>query len=340
MVIRDLCYHLLSAEPIAARLRPRALAGKTVVLMYHELAEDHLDIESWTVVRKSDFLRQLEHLRSHFDVVSLEDALAGQAANRTPQRPRVVITFDDGDRGNAEVLLPIVNELRLPVTVFVATRHVLEQQNYWFDRIVNALQTDGPVQLDLSSRKLGRYVFNRLRGAANWALIQRLLAELKALPRDAREEVVEEILQMLGGKCARAGYRIAPLDKDGLQQLSACPLITIGAHSHCHNILPRLDAEEAERSVCHSKHLLESWTGRPIWCFAYPNGDYDAQTVDIVRRAGFRCALATAERLWTNRDSPYAIPRMAVGRYDSMPHFKLSVAGGARHMLMAAAGRH
>jgi peptidoglycan/xylan/chitin deacetylase (PgdA/CDA1 family) len=312
------------------------LSGTTVVLMYHELAEDDVDIESWTVVRKSDFVRQVEYLRAHFEVVSLEDALAGHASTQARPRPRVAITFDDGDRGNARVLLPIVNEYKLPVAVFIATRQIVEQESYWFDRIVNALQTPDPVCVDLRSQGMGRYFVNRTRGSTNWTVIQRLLTDMKRLPAAARERAVGQVLASLGEHALRTDCRIAPLDEGGLKSLSESPFVTIGAHSHCHNILTQLDSAAVAESVSTSKRLLERWTGREVWSFAYPNGACDDRTIDIVRRSGFRCALATDDRLWTQRDPQFAIPRMGVGRYDSLANFKLSLVGGARHVLSVA----
>jgi len=338
-MLKRLCYDALASEPIARRLRHRMLSGKTLVLMYHELAEDDVDIESWTVVRKSDFVRQMAYLRAHFDVVSLEDAIAMHWSTHARPRPQVVLTFDDGDQGNADVLLPVVRELKLPVTVFIATRQVVEQGSYWFDRVVNALQTVEPVCVDLRSQGMSRYDINRVRGAANWAVMQRLLTDMKGLPTALREHAVEHVLEMLRGKAIRPQCRIAPLNEKGLKALSASPFVTIGAHSHCHNILTQLDPAAVEESVATSKRLLESWTRKEVWSFAYPNGDYDELISDTVRRAGFRCAMTTGDRLWTRDDLQYGIPRMGVGRYDSLAHFALNLVGGLRHVLASAPGR-
>jgi len=334
LVIKELCYTALASEPMAWCLRRVLLAGKSVVLMYHEIAEDDRDIEAWAVVRKSDFVEQMEYLRKHFDVVSLQEALARRESRHSPSRPIAVVTFDDGDRGNAEVLLPIVSDLELPVSIFVATRQVVEQRNYWFDRVVNTLQTAEAVTVDLTQHGLGHFEVNRVRGAANWGVIQGLLERLKGLPSSVRERVVEELVETLNGKAMRPG-RIAPLDRDGVRALAASPFVSIGAHSHCHNILTQLDPDAVEKSVATSKQLLESWTGKEVWSFAYPNGDYDERVAGIVRNLGFRCAITTGNRLWAASDSQYAIPRMGIGRYDSPEQFKLSLVGGLRNTLTA-----
>jgi peptidoglycan/xylan/chitin deacetylase (PgdA/CDA1 family) len=338
-VLKRIFSNILAWEPVIRGLRHRMLADTIVMLMYHELVEDDADIDAWTVVRRSSFLRQMEYLRTHFDVVSLEEAIARRARPARSSRPVAVITFDDGDRGNVDILLPIVERLELPVAIFVATRQIVEQRSYWFDDVMNALQTVEPVRIELSSHGLGDYHVNTVRGPRNWVEIQRLLTDLKGLLPVAREQAVCKLLADLQGKAKRPGSQLAPLSLDGLRALSACPLVTVGAHSHCHNILTQIESAEVMESVATSKRLLETWTGKDVWSFAYPNGDFDDEVVDVVRRLGFRCAIGTGERLWEPEDSLFGIPRMGVGLYDSLATFKLSLLGGLRNVVMAAPWR-
>ena len=60
-------------------------------------------------------------LRDHFDVVAL-DALVGDDA--PSDRPRVALTFDDGDASWHDVAAPILVELDLPATFFVSSGFV------------------------------------------------------------------------------------------------------------------------------------------------------------------------------------------------------------------------
>ena len=68
---------VLARGPAYAVARARALAGGAVtVLMYHTLGSDDEAFDAWTVVRRSEFLRQVEWLRAHYEVVTLDAALA------------------------------------------------------------------------------------------------------------------------------------------------------------------------------------------------------------------------------------------------------------------------
>lgn len=325
-------YRLAAWEPLLGPVRKRKLGGKAVVLMYHELAEDSDDVEAWTVVKRGDFVRQMDYLRSKFDVVSLSQAIAQMAQPDSSDRPKAVVTFDDGDRGNRDVLLPIVEELDLPVTIFVATRQVQDQEPYWFDRLVNALQIETPVTVTLPAASPVTCVINETRGAQNWARIQYLLSSLKKLEPTTRELVVDDIVKNVERHDPRS-RGIVPLAINEVRELADCPLVTIGAHSHCHNILTQLDRRAVFESATRSKQLLESWTGRRVNYFAYPNGDFNDAVVSAVVEAGFEAAVTTAPRPWGRGEQPFTLPRIGVGRYDSLDVFKVGLIGGIEHFL-------
>ncbi len=319
-------------EPVLKSVRKRKLGNKVVILMYHELAEDSDDVEAWTVVKRRDFVRQIEYLRAKFDVVSLPQAIARMAQPDRANRPMAVVTFDDGARGNHHVLLPIIRQLDLPVTIFVATGQVQDQKPYWFDRLINALQVDGPLTITLPGTLPDTYVINETRGAQNWSRINQLLSALKKLAPMSREGAVDVIVENIGRQVTRS-YRIAPLAIDDIKELAKCSLVTVGAHSHCHNILTQLDRNAVLASATRSKQLLESWIGQKVSYFAYPNGDFNEEVMAAVAAAGFEVAVTTLPRPWDRNDQMLALPRIGIGRYDSLDLFKVKLVGGLRHFL-------
>lgn len=330
-ILKNTFYKIIASEPILNHLRKTRLNNNIIVLMYHEVAEDDDDVEAWTVVKKSDFIRQMEYLAKYFNIVSLQDALKqiNRPLNNVDGKPSAVITFDDGYAKNYKALLPIVKSMNIPVTIFVATRAVQDGTLYWYDRLINALQGCNPIELNLSHLSLGNYQINYCSGAENWREIESLLSDLKTLSPDIRENAVEEILKGLNSKQKENTYTNSPLSMQELRELSKSPLITIGAHSHCHNILTQLSDDEIRKSIKTSKQLLETWIGRPVQYFAYPNGNYNDNVINILKESGFECALTTVAKPWDNHELLFTIPRFGIGRYDSIDYFKIKVSGCA-----------
>lgn len=329
MIGKRWVFRTLTNGAVFSRLRDRISRNCVTVLMYHELAEDDDDIEAWTVVRKGEFLRQVDYLRAHYDIVTLDEALLRFQRGAAPARPAAVLTFDDGDAGNYEILLPLAESLALPVTVFIATGQVLDQRLYWFDRLVNALQGNRVQGIDLSRDGLRRYTINKRKGADNWVLIEQLLADLKMLSPGRREEITERVVRQFDTVPEPAdACRIRPLTIADVKALGASRWIDIGAHSHCHNLLTQLEPHAAEQSIERSRDLLRAWTGQALRHFAYPSGAHNARLLEIVERLGFATALTTEQTLWRATHSRFRIPRVGVGRYDSLEVFKLNLLGG------------
>ena len=75
--------------------------------------------------------------------------------------------------------------------------------------------------------------------------------------------------------------------------------MSFGAHSHTHPSLSRLDKEEQEKEIKKSKKILEKELKTEINLFAYPYGNFNEKTIDILKQEGFICGLTT--NLGTNK---------------------------------------
>lgn len=319
---KRLAKSVLTSKVLYGPLRAHALREDPVtVLCYHTLRPDDEPIDAWTAVRVSDFVRQIAFLRTHYDIVSLDAAFE---ARRTPgKRPRAVVTFDDGEVGLYDSLLPLVSDLRLPVTLYIATGQIEAGRAYWFDEVMNALQADGPFTIDLTAAGLKAWSVTPGRGARRWAVIADILETLKGVRPGQRSALADAVIAQAPALAAAPFKPLAPLSVPQLVELARSEWVTIAAHSHCHNLLDQIPAEDVRESLARSRHLLEAWTGRPVLHFAYPNGNHGPTVEKIVSDMGFASAFALDDRLWHRGMDPFVLPRVCIGRYDDLNRFKL-----------------
>lgn len=115
-------------ESSLGRLPQRPLGGKDIVLAYHNIVRDHLNVlgDRSLHLRLSDFSRQLEIIQSVGNVVSLTELLS------TPPGPipRIAVTFDDAYLGALEFGVENCRARDLPCTIFVAPA-LLGKIPYW-----------------------------------------------------------------------------------------------------------------------------------------------------------------------------------------------------------------
>ncbi len=324
--LKQTALRLLSSGPVYASLRRVALrTTPTLILCYHTLGPDNENFDAWTVAKTAEFRRHINFLRRSFDIVSLDEALA---QDKPIERPRAVITFDDGDVGLYTHLLPVVEAEAIPVTLYIATSQIETGTPYWFDRIMNALQNSEPTAVEIElERETRKWRVGPETGVARWMVMSDILETLKRAHPQERETLTQSILQQAGP--ARSDFtRLAPLTPKQLAALSKSPHVTIGAHSHCHNLLDQISLDEADISIRRSKQLLQGWTNQTIDHFAYPNGNHNSALQQVVRDAGFKSATILGSTLCTSLTAePYAIPRVLVGRYDSMARLRLRFIG-------------
>lgn len=323
-LVKQTALRLLARPPLWPALRRYALRGDPLtVLCYHTLGPDSGGPDAWTVLRMADFRAQVETLRRHYDIVRIDEALS-DAGSARKGRPRAVLTFDDGEAGLHRFLLPFVEAERLPVTVYVATGQIESGRPYWFDRVMNALQVDEPIRLDLGDVGLPAWDVPAGGGAAGWAVLSDILETLKSVSPDDRERLADRIVASL--PASQPARSLAPMTQAELAELAASPWVTVGAHSHCHNLLDQIPPEAARDSIDRSRALLQKWTGQAVEHFAYPNGNDNETLRRIVAGLGFRSATVLGQRLARAGTDPFALPRLAIGRYDRAERFRLRLA--------------
>jgi len=235
--------------------------------------------------------------------------------------PRALaITFDDGYRDSLTHAAPILARHRLPATIFLSTGFIETADVPWFDRLAVAFKATplatwaapwGTASLATPSDRL--------------AALDRALLHLKRLPDADRERSVQALLEAFGVTDPRL-FKNAMLTWDDVHALAGLGF-TVGAHTVSHPILSRLEREPARAEIAGSRAAIEAACGRAPRAFAYPNGgpdDYTPAVVDLVREAGFTCAVTT--RFGVNRrgTSPWELRR--VGPWEShVPTFALKL---------------
>jgi Polysaccharide deacetylase len=207
----------------------------------------------------------------------------------------------------------------------VATKATQLDIVYWYDKIINVLQEKRDYKIDIRDFNNKSYhVKAGKTGEGKWTIIQSLLQDLKKLGVHDREQAVDSIM----AQCCSTHVtrKLRHLTVNEIQELARSPLVTIGAHSHCHSMLPAIPGDEAMQSIAESRRLLEEWSSRPVIHFSYPNGDHDEAVLNMVKECGFVSAVTTRSDFWQSTDSLFQIPRLGIGRYDSLDKFKYRTA--------------
>jgi peptidoglycan/xylan/chitin deacetylase (PgdA/CDA1 family) len=187
---------------------------------------------------------------------------------------------------------PILRKLGIPATIFLATGAIDEGPCLWFDRVFQAFR-------ETEQERLHGYGNPSMSCPLN-TLQQKLEAQDRVLRflRSVSDEdkavwiralcenlKVEEKIRMPG--LMLSWDEVRTMARNG---------ISFGAHTVHHPILSRVASRQVREEVAQSREAIEKEVGISVTSFAYPNGaagDFDESTKDVLRDAGYRCAVTT-----------------------------------------------
>jgi peptidoglycan/xylan/chitin deacetylase (PgdA/CDA1 family) len=215
------------------------------------------------------------------------------------------ITFDDGYANNLEIAAPILRQLGLPATFFIATGFSIGGTMF-NDKLTSVFRSARGSELDLSAFELGRWPIDSAQTRRD--SLRAVILRVKHLKYAQREALVNAIVLRLGS--ALEAHPMMTVEQ--IKNLSHMGF-EIGAHTVSHPILRELTDIDAEREIRTSRQELQALTGQKVEMFAYPNGrpgeDYDLRHAKMVRDAGFIGAVSTIPGAASQADDLYQIPR-------------------------------
>ena len=231
----------------------------------------------------ASFQRQMRHLARHYRVVSMPEVLDAVERNKPLPNRAVLITFDDAYTDFADNAWPILQQLRLPVTLFVPTAFPDHPERvFWWERLYYAFAYT-------TRRELGDSPLGSLPLAKSGQRRRSLLAMIEYVhtrPFDAAMKLVDHVCAQLVERPARGApvlswYRLRRLAADG---------VTLGSHTRTHPIMTQIAPRQIREEIRQSQADLKKEIGFALPIFCYPNGDHNDAVAKILRAEGIALA--------------------------------------------------
>jgi len=303
-------------------------------LMYHRIAEGGTDPFS-LCVRPKNFAEQLEVLRRHALPIPLQELVAA-LRNGNTKKQTVVITFDDGYADNLYNAKPLLETHKTPATVFLTTGYIGGHREFWWDELDRIMLQPGQLQQTLRLKIKGCDHQWDLEGTAyyskedwernrTWTVSEKapttrhatyfaIWQLLQFLEDNERRNLLDELLAWAElPAVARSTHR--QISAEEMTELTRGELLEVGAHTVTHPVLSSLPLTIQRNEILQSKARIEEILKRPVMSFAYPFGsrpDYTAETVSILREAGFASACSTIPSPVEQNVDLYQLPRLQV----------------------------
>lgn len=255
----NIIYKALRYSGAAWLWRETVQRGKVTCLLFHDM-------------EAADAERNFTYLKRHYNIISLQEYLqAVQTKSRLP-RKALVITFDDGHASNY-ALLPVLQRLEIPITIFLCSEIVGTQRHFWFRHS------------------------------------EEMKPQVEPLKRLTNQERLRRLEAFGFGQETEYSDRQALNDKEIKEMTS---VVDFQSHTCFHPILPQCNETEARHEIIDSKHHLEERYGLEINTLSYPNGDYSMRDIQMAQEAGYTCGITVDSGYNSLRSDLFRLKRFSV----------------------------
>jgi peptidoglycan/xylan/chitin deacetylase (PgdA/CDA1 family) len=218
---------------------------------------------------------------------------------KTFEQPSCLITFDDGWKDTYEEAWPALRRHRLSAVVFLPVDMVGTDQAFWQEHLGYQLYAawerfrhdkDRIVEHAAILPPRLRHVLEAAPAQVR-AVIQHAVESLKNDPAGVDHWAIVRSLEAAGTAGVPMVDRL--MSWNDVRSMAAAG-ITFGGHGATHRILTNIPAADVSGEVESSKRRIESELETSPLVFSYPNGGWNADVAEMVRRAGYRAAFSTA----------------------------------------------
>jgi len=267
------------------------------VLMFHQ-------------VKPENFKEQIEYLRKYYNIISEQELIDWHYNNKKLPKNSVMLTFDDGYLNNYLYAWPILKKYKLPATIFLATGHINKQIMAWYDKVDYVINNANVKKIEFEGKS-----YNLDRKGKN-KLTKKYYYYTITLPNKEREGLIEDLVNQSKIQMPKElPEEYSFLTWKQINEMK--PLITFGAHTVNHPVLPNLTTEEKRFELMESKKIIKQNTKIDPASLCYPNGDYDKETIEIAKEAGYKIAFSSNFGRNTKNISPYLIQRIGANIEDT-----------------------
>ena len=247
-----------------------------------------------TVPDSVKFESQIRFLISQFNIIDIDTLqLAMNGKTELPEKS-LLITFDDGDFSVYQKGLPVLKKYKLPAVLFVITNLIDTYKDFWWKQIERYYENQGKT----------------------YATARQKVNLLKQVPEIDRQKYLSTIPST---ECRQ-------LSTEELEELSQ-NRIAIANHTHTHPMLNNCSSVEVEEELNEVKKKFEKWSFSYFNVFAYPNGNWDHRTENLIKNKGVSIAFLFDHQLNKSNVNPLRISRIAVNTDDDLPEFRVKVSG-------------
>ena len=280
------------------------------------------------------FKEQIGFLKKYYNFPTVEEIIDAYYNDKELPEKSVLLTFDDAYRDHFEYVFPILEHEHIQGAFYppvkAVTEHTVLDVNKIhfilastpaekFDKLLDEIKLLLDRYRDEYQLESYDYYFNKLatydRFDTKEVLFFKRLLQVE-LPEKLRNLMTDELFVKIVGIDESAFSRELYMSIDQIKCMVDCGM-HIGSHGYDHYWLSSLPKEKQEFEIAKSIEFIDMVGGdSKNWTICYPYGDYNQDTIDLLKQHGCKMGLCTKVDIATLgsdlKDSIFKLPRLDV----------------------------
>lgn len=303
---------------------------KLYIAMYHYTRD--LKHSRYPEIRGMDislFRQQIEYMKSHFNIVTMEQVLAAvrerERGGPLPEQA-LLLTFDDGYIDNYTFAFPILQEFGVQGSFFIPGKTFVTHQLLDVNKIHYILASANIFELVEDVKKEMDYyrgqeydyapvdeLFHEYAIASRFDIketifIKRMLRTV--LPERLRNTISSKLFEKYVGVTEEQLAYELYMTEEQIRTMKQHGMF-IGIHGYDHYWLGNLPVEKMRQDISMALDTLDEFIDRKQWVMNFPYGNYSPDVLEYIKSEG-ACAGMTTEVRIADLDSDNALelPRL------------------------------
>lgn len=214
-----------------------------------------------------------------------------------------LITFDDGFRDNFKTVLPIIEEYKVPISLFITTGFI-NRTNLPYELAIS--ETIEKFKDDVMKKC---YSITKKKTKNKHDMYIALTKKIKFMEEPYKSYIISKII---GDGISYKKLSNNFLTWNDIFLLKNSPFTSFGSHLVSHTPLTTIPINECAKELNNSKVVIEKKLNCVINALSYPYGDYNQSVKKEVEKAGYSLGFTTEEKkIHCRKSDCYLLPRFS-----------------------------
>lgn len=240
----------------------------------------------WPPLTPYLFDELLSFLKRHFEIVTFREI-----GHRKSGKPLLILSFDDGYKNFLEYAVPILEKHDLPANMNIIPKCVEENQPIWNVKLYDFLNSASKQLIDEISLPGFEARLKDDRHSSKLSFGLQISKFLKNRSKDDRSALLRDLEKII----SKRDFSLTQMmSVDEIKQISG--IHEIGVHSYSHESMAYESLDFFVDDLERCGKFFSNELGMPMDIYAFPNGSYREEQINVLQNHDIRFILLVGER--------------------------------------------